>query len=84
MLAAYPVQRLALYLSVGTGQSASRLWVVGGMYAGDASLAVLLDALARVFVTLDDVAVLQANFLAGTETQELLAAIFHEVVAFYI
>ena len=78
---AYPVQGLALDLAVGSGHAATALGVVGGVYACDVALGILLYALGGVFVALDDVGVLQAHLLAGTKAHELLATVLHEVLA---
>ena len=81
---AHPMQGLALYLAVGAWHAATAVGVVGGMYAGDVALGILLYALCGILVALYDVGVLQAHLLAGAQSHELLAAVLHEVLALYV
>ena len=76
MLAADPMQGLALYLAVGAGQSAARLGVVGALDLRDAAVGILRASGTHYYIC-----VLQAHFLAGSQTHEFLLSLFLEVVA---
>lgn len=78
---AYPMQCLALDAAVGSRHAAAAVGVVCGMDACDVAILILLDALGGVFITFDDICVLQAYLLAGAQSQEFLSAILHEVLA---
>ena len=79
MRTAHPVECLALDLTVGTGQTAAGLGIVGAVDSGHAALGILV---ARVLlVTLDDVGVLQSHLLAWSQAHELLLGHLLEVAA---
>ena len=79
IMAAHPVEGLSLDFAISTGKSAACLWVVGTVDGGHATIGVLVAGV--LLVALDDVGILQAHLLTGSQTHKLLLGHLHEVVA---
>ena len=79
IMATDPMERLALDLAVGSGQSAACLGVVGAVDRGHVAVGILVAGVR--LVAFDDIGILQAYLLARGKAHEFLLGHFHEVVA---
>ena len=68
----------AFHLTRCSGHAAAAIGIVGAVQFGDVAVGIFHHA---VLVTPDDICALEANFLAGCQTEKFLWRILHEIIA---